>query len=638
MKKFWIHPLNIVTILAIILLGCIFVVNTINADQHESIPVDTDNNKTDVEPLNIPNDSVLNLIPNTAIGVVYCPSLLKLDDSINLLISNLIPQGGPQPEYLAQILAEAFGAGFESLSELEDLGLDLDADFAIFTTSLDPPILSAVVHLTDPEAIKQVIDAEAEGSEPIQYNGVTYWNSTEGSGSFAIIEDTLIFSQQPEVCENVIDVKGGSHQSIIKNQDFHKYLTNIIKGTEQISAFINLEVVIEPFMDTIQEELQSTIDSIQIDLNSMTGVPFIEGMSGKIIEFLDELESFSLAIQIDGTDVQLGQFLQFTDDGKINEILEKMPPDELVLIKDLPNDSFLSGGLIANQQMLFDWSMVWLNAFTSDEADQDVNIDGEKVESIFAEMKGFYDSLGDEVCLTANFNETFIPDYLVIYELVDENKMKTYMEEQFLEQMQNSVKIMRDSMGDSPELRMYDGAQVGNPIMHNDVEIKTFVLPNFGDAFADTPPDFAMFLPDEWKIAYAISDGLLYLGFGGTQQIQATLDSKAKITESIVENVSYQNLITKLGTDNNLLLGISPLTVAKSIMNIVLNTEPKQDNFAAEMQMFVNILEGLPTHYSIGISGKIHDGGVGAKLLITLGDFKQLIQTFTMLAGMEAIQ
>ncbi|MCY4404269.1 MAG: hypothetical protein OXD54_17010, partial [Candidatus Poribacteria bacterium] len=150
MNKRWTHTLNIVTILAIILLGCIFVVDTINADQHENIPVDTNNNKTDLEPLNIPNDSVLNLIPNTAMGVVYCPSLLKLDDSINLLISNLIPQGGPQPEYLAQMLAEAFGAGFESLSELEDLGLDLDADFAIFTTSLDPPILSAVVHLTDP--------------------------------------------------------------------------------------------------------------------------------------------------------------------------------------------------------------------------------------------------------------------------------------------------------------------------------------------------------------------------------------------------------------------------------------------------------------------------------------------------------
>ncbi|MYG00320.1 hypothetical protein F4212_14470 [Candidatus Poribacteria bacterium] len=190
-------------------------------------------------------------------------------------------------------------------------------------------------------------------------------------------------------------------------------------------------------------------------------------------------------------------------------------------------------------------------------------------------------------------------------------------------------------MGDSPQLRMYDGADVGNPIMHNGVEIETFLLPNFGAAFADTPPDIEMFLPDEWSISYAISDGLLYLGFGGTQQIQATLDSKAKITESIAENVSYQNLITKLGTDNNLLIGISPLTIAKSIMDIVSKTEPEA---AAEMQMMVNMLAGIPENYSIGISGKVHDGGIDGKLLITLGDFKQLITTIAMLSGMGPMQ
>ena len=525
MSKHWTHPLKIVSILTIILFASLFVFETIYADQHESAPADTDIKKPDVAPFNIPFDSVLNLLPNSTLAVIYCPSLLDLDDRINLLMSNLVPQGGMGEEYLAQILAGAFEAGFESLAELEDIGLDLNADFAVFLTSIDPPSLSAAVHLTDPEAIKQVIDAEAEGSEPTIYNGITYWSSAEGSGTFAIIEDTLIFSQQPEVCENVIDVKAGSHQSIVNNQDFHKFLTNIIEETDQISAIINLEAVIGPFSDTIQEELQSTIDSIQSDPSSMTAVPFVEGMFGKVVELLDELKSFSLSIQIDGTDVQLKQFLEFTDDGKIHEALVKMVPDDLVLLNDLPNNSFLSGGMKANQQMMFELGMSWLKAFTSDEVGVNVEIDGEKIETIFQEMQGFYDALGDESSLSVTFNETFVPDYLVVYELKDEQKMKKYMEEQFLKQMQNSVQIMRDSMGDSPQFRIYDGATFGNPIMHNDVEIKTLLFPNFGTAFADTPPDFAMFLPDEWSISYAISDGLLYLGFGGAQQIQATLDS-----------------------------------------------------------------------------------------------------------------
>lgn len=635
MSKRWTHPLKIVALLAIILFASLLSFQTIYADQHESEAVDTDIKKTDVVPLNVPDDSVLNLIPNSALDVIYCPSLLELDDSINLLMSNLMPQVGIGEEYLAQMLAEAFGAGFESLAELEDIGLDLDADFAIFATSLDPPSLSAAVHLTDPDTIKQVIDAEAEGSEPIQHNGVTYWTSAEGSGSFAIIEDILIFSQQPEVCENVIDVKGGSHQSIIQNQDFHTFLTNLKKGTEQISAVINLEVVIAPYMDTIQEELQSTIDSIQSDPDSMTAVPFIEGMFGAVVDFLGDLKSLSLSIQIDGTDVQLSQFLQFTKDGKIQEVLEKMKPSEMTLLNDLPNNSFLSGGMIVDQQMMFDWTMLWINAFTLDESGIGVEIDEEKVKTLFQEMKVFYEALGDEACLSVNFNETFMPDYLVIYELKDEQKMVKYMDEQFLEQMQNTVKIMRDTMGDSPQLRMYDGAHVGNPIMHNDVEIKTFIFPNFGNAFADTPPDVAMFFPDEWKISYAISEGLLYLGFGGTQQIQATLDSKAKVAESIAENVSYQNLLTKLGADNNLLLGISPLTIARSFTDIVSNVQP---DAAGEMNMALGILMGIPENYSIGISAKVHDGGIGAKLLVTLGDFRQLIQTISMLSGMDQMQ
>ena len=113
------------------------------------------------------------------------------------------------------------------------------------------------------------------------------------------------------------------------------------------------------------------------------------------------------------------------------------------------------------------------------------------------------------------------------------------------------------------------------------------------------------------------------------------LTVKAKITESIAESVSYQNLIAKLGTDNNLLIGISPLTIAKSIMNIVSKAEP---DGAAEMQMIVNLLAGIPENYSIGISGKVQDNGIDGKLLITLGDFKQLITTFSMLAGMGPMQ
>ena len=595
----------------------------------------TSEQKTKVEQIKIeiPQDSVLHLIPETALNVIYCPSLFELDDKINLLVTNLMPQAGPAPEFLAQILAGAFGAGFESLAELEEIGLDLNADFAIFMTSLDPPSLSAAVHLTDPDAIKQVIEAEAEGSEPIQYNGQTYYSSAEDSGSFAILDNTLIFSQQPEICENVIDIKSGSQQSIIQHPDYVLFLTNIMKGTEQISGFINLESIIDSFGEALKEELQSTLDTIQSDPAAMQSVPFIEGMFSKAVEFLEELKSFSMSIQIDGTDVQLNHFLKFIDGGKIHNALEQMAPDELGLINDLPNSSVLSGGFKGNSELFYKWSLYWLQAMSSD-ADG-FNISSENIDTFFEEMKGFYDALADEWSFSVNLRDTFIPDYMVIYDLKDEQKMQTYMDEQFLEQMQKGVQLIRDSMGDSPQLSMYDGVYVGNPIIYNEVEIKTFVFPNFHVAFQDVPPDMAMFFPEEWEWSYAISEGQLFLGFGGPQQIQAALDSKAKVTESIVENVSYQNLIGKLGTENNLLLGISPLTIAKSVLNIVAEADPGDP---ADMQMVSAILMGIPENYSIGISAKVGDGGIGTSLLLTLGDFKQLIGTVMMMSGMGMMQ
>ena len=183
---------------------------------------------------------------------------------------------------------------------------------------------------------------------------------------------------------------------------------------------------------------------------------------------------------------------------------------------------------------------------------------------------------------------------------------------------------------------MYDGAYVGEPILHNEVEIKTFVFPNFGAAFpADVPPELAVLLPQEWHWSYAISDKQLFFAIGGPELIKSALDVKAKTGESLASNLSYQKLIKKLGTDNNLLFGMSPMTMINSAVELIAKTDP---NAAAQMQMFSGMLMGIPENYSIGFSAKVQDSGIGAKLLITLGDFKQLIETAMMFSEMGAMQ
>ena len=633
-----------------------------SAAQAESAPADKPPPKLNNIAALIPDGSVLNLIPEKALGLIYCTSLFELDNKINMLALELMPQAGAPPDILAEILADAFGAGFESLSELEEIGLDLKKDFAIFFNSLDPMSLSATVHLTDPEAMLHVIEVEAEGSTPTEYNGVTYWSTEEDSGHFAILENTLVFSQEAEVCENIIDIRNGKKHGIIHNPDYSTFLTDIIEGTNQLAVYFDLKSIIAPFSETMRGELESTLDAMESDPTSMEAVPVAKTVFDTVIQLVEELKSISATLQIDGTDVQFAPFLKFSGDGEIQEALKKMSDAELRLLDQLPNQAFLNGSFQGNPELLLDWSMRWVKAFAMDESgvslsvgdtngDEQQNADWE---ALIAEMKELYEVMEDEWSITADFEDSIIPDYLIIYGLKDEQKVKTYYDERFLDNMSKMMGIIKDSTGDLPQFSMYDGAYVGEPILHNGVEIKTFVFPNFGTAFpADIPPELAVILPQEWHWSYAISDKQLFFAIGGPELIKSALDVKAKTGESMNEkeqktetgaldvkaktgeslatNLSYQKLIEKLGTDNNLLFGISPLTMINSVMELIAKTDP---DAAAQMQMLSGMLMGIPENYSIGFSAKVQDDGIGAKLLITLGDFKQLIQTVMMFAEM----
>ena len=123
-------------------------------------------------------DSVLNVIPQDTVGVIYIPSLLGLNDEINALMAEMIPTDPPQ-ELPAQILAETFGAGFETLEELEELGLDMRRNFAVFLSGVDPLMYSAAVHVKDADSVKQLIEMEAAGSSSVTHNGVTYYTTGE---------------------------------------------------------------------------------------------------------------------------------------------------------------------------------------------------------------------------------------------------------------------------------------------------------------------------------------------------------------------------------------------------------------------------------------------------------------------------
>ena len=586
--------------------------------------------ETEPEMVEIPSGSVLHLIPKQTMGLIYCPSLLELDYRINTLVTDLIPTDD-DPEILAKILADSFGAGFESLAELEEIGLDLNQDFAVFMTSLNPPGLSALVHLTDPAAMKQVIDAESAGSAPIEYNGVTYWNASGGGGSFALLDNILVFSRFPEVCESVIDTYKATQPSVTANPNYTSFLTDIVEGDAQVAAHFNFESIAPLLTASIQEESESMRDGLESDAAAMAFAPFVTSILDSVANVIEQLESLSATLEVKGTDVQLAPSVKFKDNSEIQQSLEEMIPDDLAVLNDLPNLAFVNGAFQGSQQLMAEMNTLSLKLFSGNLSEEQQD----KFDALLQQMTTFYESLGEELGFASNFSDSFLPDYLIIYEIKEKQKAETYMSDMFLEQFRYIMQVMREMVGDLPQLGMYDGAHAGPTLMHNDVEIKSYIFPNFGSIFAELPPEAATLMPEEWNWYYAFHEDQLFFATGSAELIQAALDRKSGIGDSLSENASYQKLTTTLGTDNNLLLALSPMTLVKSLMPIVGKADP---NAGAAMQMFAGMFMNVPETYSIGFSAKVQEGGIGAKLLLTLGDFKQAVQMILMMQNMGQMQ
>ena len=583
--------------------------------------------------IEIPSSSVLHLIPQQTFGIIYCPSLAELDDQVNMLAMDLMP-AAENPEVIAKILADTFGAGFESLAELQEIGLDLNQDFAIFMTSLDPPDISATVHLTDSAAMKQVIASESEGTPATEYNGVSYWNAAGGGGSFAIIDDVLVFTRSPEVCESVIDTYNGTKPSITTDPAYSPFLGDVSEGKAQLAAHFNFESIAPALSVSIEEQSESIKDGLESDPAAMAAAPFFEGMFATVIDMLMQLESLSATLTVEGTDVQLTPFLKFKSDGKIQNVLKEMVPNELTRLGELPNRAFMNGAFQGKPELMVQMSMFWLKMFSQDSDPEQAKM----LESLIKQSEDFYEALAEEWSFSANFGDSLFPDYLIVYGLKDEQKAKTYMEEELLKQLKTSMEFAQKMIGDVPSLGMYEGAHQGESTMHNGVEIKSYIFPNFGAVLGEMPPEAAGLMPDEWHWYYAFADDQLLMAIGSQELIRMSLDNKEGIDTGprFSGEPSYEKLVATLGLENNLFLAISPMTMVKDLLPII--AKMSDPNTAAGMQMLSGMFMNLPENYSIGFSAKVQDEGIGATLLLTLGDFKQLIQTFAMMQGMGQMQ
>ena len=578
----------------------------------EPIPVDTPSQKPQGAPVAVPDDSVLHLIPEGALGVLYCPSLLDLDNRINTMMAELSPQIDV-PDVAMQILKRIFGDTFESLVDFEEIGMDLNRDFAVFITSLHPLHLSALGHLTAPKAMKQMI--EAKGSVPVEYKGVTYWNATEGNQSFTILENILVFSTPHGVCENVIDTHNNrSRSTITQNPNYSTFLTDVSTGNDQAGVCLDVEAIIATFDGLSEEELESIVNALQDgDPISQSIAFFLKDIPGEEIGSIDQFRSINVRFEIEGTDLQIKPSVKFRSDSEFLTMLEERS-GELAFLDELPNRASVNGAFQGCPQLQVELSEILLAAFPQETPEQETRRD-----LLFEQIKDFHESLVDRWSVSFNFRSSLLPDSLFIYELKDEQRAKTYMDEVFLEQLQEG------------------GIYAGPSMMHNRVEIKSYIFPNLPDELPEEfPEELVGLMPTELHWYYGFTEGQLLFATGtGPEAIQMALDRKVGSEEKFSDFPSYQELVDQLGTDNNIFVAMSPAITTKNSLPMLGEMDP---NNAAVMQILSGIFMNLPEDYSISFSAKRRESSIGAKLFLKLGDFKQLIQMIQMMAQMGRMQ
>ncbi len=615
MKKQCLHASFIAFVLLTTLLFAGFNVAESEQTLTDTLPQKFENTRV------VPDSSVLTLIPKETLGVVYCPNILEADNRINALMTELSP-GSEALEIPAKALAHIFPAElltdifvdkFEGLTDFEKIGLDLNQDFAIFITSLQPLHLSALMRLTDPGVMKRVL--EAEGSTLTEYKGVTYWNTTKGNQSFAILGDTLVFSMPSGVCENVIDTYTGTRQAITQNPNYSTFLADIFAEDDQVGVCFDIEGVIATFDRPLEEELEAIVDTVTDgdDEASKAIAPFLDDIPEKDIESIEKLQSISARLEIEGTDIQIKPFLKLRNDSEFLKTLEEVS-GELAFLDELPNRAAMNGAVQGCPKLLVELSEFLLATFPQKTPEQQAQ------RNLLAEqMKNFHESLVDRWSVSIHFEGTLFPNYLFIYELKDEQAARAYMDEAFSEHLHQG------------------GVYAGKSMMHNRVEIKSYIFPDLTEGLPEEfPEELAGLMPTEWHWYYAFTEGQLLFATGtGPEPIQMALERRIGSEEKFSDHPSYQELVDILGTDNNIFVALSPAISAKSIAPLVGNDV---DQANAVMQIVAGLFMNLPENYSIGLAAKARTGGIGAKLFLKLGDFKQLAQMLVMMSQVGVMQ
>lgn len=573
-------------------------------------------------------EDVLDLVPADVVGFVYASSFQGLNDEIKVLLTELTPNDPPQDD-LAMGLVDFFGAEFEMLQKLGFF--DLSKNFAIFFTGVNPSIPTAAAYLKDPERVQQLIETASLDRRSVTHNDVRYYITSDGA-MFVPMGDFIVFSGSAEAIENAIDTHKNTVPSIARNVTYTSFELDRKSGINDLVGYVEMESVMPVIREWLTDFGEMTAAGTQ-GMGEMTpevgsSLEITAKMTAKMVDgvgwVLDQADALGFTLQLDEGVLQISPVLNFKSGSEIQEYIHTAQVN-LTHLKYLPQQAMVNSAMRFQKEDLIKLSTGMMTFFSSSDSEADEEENDESTQELIEWMAKFYEPLGEEVAFSVDYSGSLMPDVLYIYDVVNEDKLKRFMDEDFISYLESSNLMLRAIMPGEFS-NMYADASLGPSEIYNGVEIKHYTLPNFFSFFAQLSPQMdglEALTPNELKIYYAITDGkLIYAMSADAQPVRDTVDRIAGVTTGFDSAAGYGKITDALTLKNNFLLAISPFTAIKRTVEMAAQIEPS----AGMAMMF---LANLPETYSIGISSQGRAGGVEVNLFISLIDFKVLIDLVT---------
>ena len=569
-----------------------------------SLPMQTSVGNASKKPTDsLESDSVLNVIPADVTGFVYARNLLEFNSDVTTLLADMLPEQ-PRQEPLAKVLAETFDVGFESLKEWENLGLDLDRDFSIFSTGGMPFVPSAVVHVKNAGTISKFLESKTGISGKVVHNGTTYHETTSGGG-FVILENLMVYAGTSEMCKKAIDTHQKRIPSIAMNTNYTSLKLDTRSGTNDLAAFFALESIIPSFLPFLK-----------------SGVRNSKMLFDGSIWLLSQTNALTLTVQLNGSDLAISSFLRFKSESTVHDYISRKPA-KLTHVENLPQHAFLNGSTQTDPEDMAQLIMLVNKIFFSANVETDEENNKHALQKVINYTSEFFGLLGKEMSISMNYNKSLMPDILLIHDTIAADKTEAFMDEQYLAYWRSSYGLYKTMP--EPKLGMFLAVTPGPEEAHDGTVIKSYLFPNIPAGFEALTPEIEGLAPKKWTNYYAIKDDKLILSFSAdSESIKNTLNRIGSDTPSFHEGPGFDKLVNALSLENNMLLAISPITALKNILGVLVQTNP---NLGVMQMLLVN----LPENYSIAIAGENRDGGIEGKIFASLGDFKGLINIASVL-------